>query len=219
MKIALFGANGRVGSRTAYWAEKLGHTVIPIEKDFVVNEGADVAIDFSLPQATSRVCEYCKTHHCPLVTGVTGRNAAQQAEIDKLQTELPVVAKANFSQGVKTLLAIAEYVGGALPNWDCEVVEIHRRDKKDSPSGTAKEIAAKVAENKNFKKVTIHSLRCGSNFGCHTVIFAADGESLTVTHQAENVDIFARGAIREAELLLLAQNVADAQAVGAIDGE
>lgn len=229
MKIVLFGAKGRVGSRVRAIAEQRGHTVVPLDKEdcaddgFVNNAalvGADVAIDFSLSEATSKVCEFCKKFRCPLVSGVTGRTPEQQQMLDELAKSVPTCVKSNFSVGVQTLTKLVSEACKLLYDWDCEIVEIHRKDKRDSPSGTAKNLAAIAAQRKNFCNVTVHSLRCGSNFGRHSVIFAAQGESLELTHQAENTDIFARGAVLEAEKLVgFAQNVADGKIVGTVDGD
>ena len=233
MNVAVFGANGRVGSKVVEIATKRGHKVIPIDiksdkfndktvlaatfaeqrsisvmttkvealADVKKVEKIDVVIDFSTAAATQDVCDFCAKHHCALVSGVTGRNEQQQQLIDDLSGQLPVVCKANFSQGVDMLHRICEIVARELPDWDCEIVEIHRKGKLDAPSGTAKSLAATVAQQKSFKRVTTHALRVGSNFGKHEVIFATNGESLTLTHQAENVDIFALGAIIQAESL------------------
>ncbi|MBO5867050.1 MAG: hypothetical protein J6Q55_03265, partial [Clostridia bacterium] len=103
MNIAVFGAKGRVGSAVVRLAK--GHEVWQIDKDFEQNplQKVDVAVDFSLPCATGKVVDFCKRHHCALVTGVTGRNADEQALIDQLSQEVTVVAKDNFSQGVSLL--------------------------------------------------------------------------------------------------------------------
>ena len=171
------------------------------EKNDCYVEKIDAVIDFSTAAATQDVCDFCRLHNCALISGVTGRNEAQQDLIDKLSKDLPVVCKANFSVGVAILHRICEIVAKELADWDCEIVEIHRKGKIDAPSGTAKSLAATVAQQKSFKKVTIHALRCGSNFGKHEIVFATSGESLTFTHQAENVEIFALGAIVQAEKL------------------
>ncbi|MGN1040088.1 MAG: hypothetical protein ACI4QL_01520, partial [Candidatus Fimimonas sp.] len=80
MKIAVFGAKGRVGKIVCALAKQRGHEVAEIERDAnlqTVGE-VDVAIDFSVAEATSDVCEFCKSRRCALVTGVTGRNESQQ---------------------------------------------------------------------------------------------------------------------------------------------
>lgn len=209
MKIALFGANGRVGKRVCEIATKRGHTLLPIEKDTPLPNEADVAIDFSLPQATERVCNFCAKARCPLVSGVTGRNDEEEALINALSQQVRVVCKPNFSVGIAMLERLCQIVARHMPDWDCEICETHRRDKKDSPSGTAKALASAICQCKSFKKVTVHSLRCGTNFGRHEVVFGGQGESLTLVHQAENVDVFALGAVLEAESIGLSQNVTD----------
>lgn len=221
MIVAVFGALGRVGGKVCEIAHKRGHTVVPIdirmqsentqyENVWENTKKIDVAIDFSVPQATNDVVKFCMRHRCPLVTGVTGRNEEQQKLVEELSKNVTVVSKANFSQGVDALHRLALLASNLLADWDCEIVEIHRKNKLDSPSGTARDLAATVAQRKNFADVTVHSLRCGSNFGRHSVIFATQGESLTLTHQAENSEIFAKGAIAEAEKLHgFAQNVPD----------
>lgn len=202
MNIAVFGAKGRVGSAVVRLAK--GHNVWQIDKDFEKNplQNVDVAIDFSLPSATQRVVDFCQKQNCPLVTGVTGRNTEQQSLIDELAKNITVVAKDNFCEGVSLLTQICEQIARQC-NWDCEIVETHHQNKKDSPSGTAKMLAGKIAKNRGeFCGVTVHSLRVGSNFGRHVVVFGSNGESLTITHQAENVDIFARGALKVATQLV-----------------
>lgn len=204
MNIAVWGALGRVGSKVVEFARKRGHNVYQIDIDYENNiiDDVDVAIDFSTADATQQVCDFCKLHRCALVTGVTGRNDEQTQLIEMLKREFSVVEKANFSVGVEFLHKICQLAAQQLVGWDCEVVEIHRKNKLDSPSGTAKSIAATVAEQNSFSKVTVHSLRAGSNFGTHAVVFASQGESLVFTHEAEGVEIFALGAIRESENLL-----------------
>ena len=212
MNIAVFGAMGRVGSKVIEIAQQRGHTVLPIDVKLDKsgeNSGKiaqnltyiDAVIDFSVADATKQVCEFCEAHHCALITGVTGRNAEQQALIDELCSSVQVIAKANFSVGISMLQKLCEIVARELTDWDCEIVETHRKGKLDAPSGTAKALATTVAKQRNFRRVTTHALRLGSNYGQHQVIFATNGESLTLTHQAENVDIFALGAVLSAERL------------------
>lgn len=204
MKLTVFGSNGRVGGSVVRLAEKRGHEVTKIDVgDNMAECNADVVIDFSVPQATEAVIDYCVACNCPLVTGVTGRNAKQQFEIDKLSERLPVVQSANFAEGIALFTDVCAKIAAAHPDWDVDVVEMHRRGKLDAPSGTAKTIAAKISQAKGaFGKVTIHSVRSGTNFGVHSVIFGGTGENITLTHRAENVEVFALGAIKQAEVLI-----------------
>jgi len=205
MNIAVFGACGRVGKSVVKLAKEKGHRVYEIDKNEQKNalKEIDAAIDFSAPEATEKVCGFCIEHGCPLVTGVTGRNASQDKLIDELKNHVTVIAENNFSKGIETLISLCRIAASQLKNWDAEIVETHRKGKADSPSGTAKSIAASIVETKgSFSAASVHSLRCGTNFGRHAVVFGGRGESLTLTHQAENVEIFALGAIEEAEKLI-----------------
>ncbi len=205
MNIAVFGAKGRVGSKVVEIALKRNHKVYQIDKNFEHNklDKVDAVIDFSTASATSDVCAFCSAHKCPLISGVTGHNTEQLTDLEELSKQVKVIKKENFSTGVTFLKEIAELAASELKNWDCAIIETHRKGKTDSPSGTAKALASIISQNKgSFSTVTVHSVRAGSNFGKHEIIFAADGESITVTHQAENVEIFALGAVKEAENML-----------------
>lgn len=201
MKIVIFGADGRVGKAVCALARQRNHEVVEIEKstDTENISDVDVAIDFSVAQATQQVCEFCESRHCALVTGVTGRNEQEQQFVDRLKDICPVVESSNFSKGIEATRQVCKTL--AQLGWDCEIVETHRKGKKDSPSGTAKDLATTIVAN-GTRIVQIHALRCGSNFGKHQIVFATQGESITVTHQAENCEIFARGALDTAEKLV-----------------
>lgn len=201
MNVAVFGAKGRVGAKVTEIALKRGHAVWQIDKNYSENElkEVDVVINFATADATNDVVTLCEQQNCPLITGTTGLSSKQQALLDELSGRVSVVQKANFATGVALLKEICDVVSRKL-KWDCAIVETHRREKKDAPSGTAKELASAISKNLgSFSSVEVHSLRLGDNVGKHEVTFAALGESLTITHNAYSTDIFALGAVRAAE--------------------
>lgn len=203
MNLVVFGAKGRVGKKVADIAAKRGHNVWKIDKNFSENrlDSVDVVINFATAEGTHDVAKFCAKYNCPLVFGTTGLNEAQQELVDKLSKRVTVVQKANFAIGVNMLYRLCDIVSREL-HWDCAIVETHRRGKKDAPSGTAKGLASVISGNLgSFSSVEVHSLRMGDNVGRHEVTFAADGESLTITHQAYSVDVFALGAVKTAEEL------------------
>lgn len=205
MDIVVFGALGRVGRKTVQLAKKRGHNVWEKDENYEKNPlpSVDAAIDFSVPEATSEICGFCREFNCPLVTGTTDRNEEEQASLTALKECVAVSEKANFSRGIAAVCRLLELAVKLLPDFDAEIVETHRKGKKDSPSGTAKLLAGIAAENKgSFSSVAVHSLRCGTNFGRHEIVLGGSGESVTITHQAENVEVFAAGAIYEAETLV-----------------
>jgi len=129
-----------------------------------------------------------------------------------------MVWASNYSTGVNTLFWLTRQAAEILgPDFDLEVVEMHHRLKKDAPSGTAEtlgEILASVRQSqlknvarhgrhgivgeRTSEEIGMHSLRGGDVVGDHTVIFAANGERLELTHKASSRDTFAHGALRAA---------------------
>jgi 4-hydroxy-tetrahydrodipicolinate reductase len=104
------------------------------------------------------------------------------------------------------------------PAFDLEVVEMHHRLKKDSPSGTARRLAEILAEARELSyakdvrhgregmvgertktEIGMHAVRGGDVVGDHTVIYANVGERLELTHKASSRDTFANGALRAAK--------------------
>ncbi len=203
MNIAVFGAKGRIGQRVVKLAQEKGYNVTQIDKEWLTNptNAIDVVVDFSLPSAVGEVADFCKKHNCPLVCGVTGHNAQQLQTLTELSNTVTVVHKSNFSVGVEVMKRATEVIAGLLCHWDCNLVETHRKNKKDSPSGTALELGCIASQTHTFASVTIHSIRCGDNVGTHQLIWSGAGETLSLTHTATSADVFALGALAEAERL------------------
>jgi 4-hydroxy-tetrahydrodipicolinate reductase len=159
----------------------------------------DVAIDFSLPEAFDGVLALCIARGAALVSGTTGLDEAQRAEIAAAATKLPVVWAANFSLGVAVLADLVERAARLLPGWDCDIVEAHHVHKKDAPSGTALALGERAGNAGAAPRYA--SLRAGDIVGEHTVQFATAGERIELIHRATNRDIFARGALHVAHRL------------------
>ncbi len=179
----------------------------------------DVVIDFSGHQGTSgnapRVADWKKA----LVIGTTGLTPEERRVIETAAAKIPVVLAPNMSLGVNLLFSLVEKAAEALKDkgYDIEIIERHHRKKKDSPSGTAiglGEAAAKGADL-DLKSVSVHgreglvgerpagqigfhAVRGGDIIGDHTVLFAADGECIELSHRATSRDTFAYGALRAA---------------------
>jgi 4-hydroxy-tetrahydrodipicolinate reductase len=177
----------------------------------------DVVVDFSSHTATADIAGLCARHKKAMVIGTTGHTTAEQNEILKFKTKIPMVWTANFSTGVNTLFWLTRKAAEILgPDFDLEITEMHHRTKVDAPSGTAKMLAQILAEVRKERldkvarhgrlgigerapgEIGIHSLRGGDVVGDHTVIFAANGERIELTHKASSRDTFANGALRAA---------------------
>jgi 4-hydroxy-tetrahydrodipicolinate reductase len=177
----------------------------------------DVLVDFSGPVAFDGALALALERRVAFVSGSTGLRNEQRATLERAAQSIPVLWAANFSLGVAMLLRCARRVAAALPDWDCDIVEMHHKRKEDAPSGTALELGHAVAEGRghalaghavygrhgqtgprNSDEIGFAALRGGDIVGEHTVIFAGDGERLELTHRAGNRDIFARGALAAA---------------------
>jgi 4-hydroxy-tetrahydrodipicolinate reductase len=183
---------------------------------------ADVMIDFSLPQATDAVIEYCSKNNVALVLATTGLSDGQIEKLNTAAKTIPVVQATNMSVGMNVLFATVGNLANMLGDeYDIEITEAHHRFKKDSPSGTALSLAQAICADTNRpypnslvhgregkdalrKKGTIgmHAIRAGDITGEHSVIFSTLGETVTISHSAHNRDNFARGALRAANWLI-----------------
>lgn len=184
----------------------------------VIGQG-DVVIDFSSHSATPGIASLCAEHKKALVVGTTGHSEEGRSRIVDFKSQIPIVLSSNFSTGVNALFWLTQKAVELLgPEYDLEVVEMHHRLKRDAPSGTARTLAEILAHarRQQFEKVArhgryglvgertaaeigIHSVRGGDVVGDHTVIFAAAGERLELTHKASSRDTFANGALRAAQ--------------------
>ncbi len=178
----------------------------------------DVVVDFSSHTATAAIAALCARHKKAMVIGTTGHSNAERNEILKFKSQIPMVWSSNFSTGVNTLFWLTRKAAEILgPDFDLEIIEMHHRLKRDAPSGTAKTLAEILAavRKQQFDKVArhgrlgigertpgeigMHSVRGGDVVGDHTVIFAANGERVELTHKASSRDTFANGALRAAQ--------------------
>lgn len=222
-KVIITGAKGRMGQALLQGAARVPELQVIAGMDLGddlsgVIAKSDVVIDFSFHQATVDFAELCAKHHKAIVIGTTGHSDAEKKRILACQAQIPMVIASNYSTGVNTLFWLTRKAAEILgPGFDLEVVEMHHRMKKDAPSGTAvtlAEILATVRQQQLAKvirhgregitgertatEIGMHSLRGGDVVGDHTVVFAANGERLELTHKAASRDTFANGALRAA---------------------
>jgi 4-hydroxy-tetrahydrodipicolinate reductase len=184
-----------------------------------VIDQADAVIDFSFHNATLPIAQLCAARKKALVIGTTGHSDAEKSQIKNLASQIPLVWASNYSTGVNTLFWLTRKAAEILgPGFDLEVVEMHHRLKKDAPSGTATtllEILGDVRKvqlkealrhgregivgERTDSEIGIHAIRGGDVVGDHTVIFAANGERVELTHKASSRETFANGALRAAQ--------------------
>ena len=180
---------------------------------------ADGVLDFTAPAATVEFAGYAAQARIVHVIGTTGCMAEDDAKITAASRHATIVKSGNMSVGVNLLAALVEQASKALgPDaFDIEVLEMHHRHKVDAPSGTALLLGDAAAQGREIAlaehsvrardghtgprpegAIGFATLRGGSVIGEHSVIFAGTGERITLSHQAEDRSLFARGAVTAA---------------------
>ena len=195
---------------------KLG--VIIADDPLDVFAKVDAVLDFTVPAASIEFAGLAANARIVHVLGTTGTSANDDAAIDAAARHAIIIRSGNMSLGVNLLAALTRKVAEALDaDFDIEVLEMHHKHKIDAPSGTALMLGRAAAEGRSVKlddvsvrardghtgarhrgDIGFATLRGGSVVGEHTVIFAADGELIELTHRATDRGIFARGAVKAA---------------------
>ena len=243
--IAITGAAGRMGMRLVALAQQAGDFRIlgAIERPespqmardagevagvgpigvpitFDLRPTPQVLIDFTGPAGMRHWLKTCRDRKIAMLIGTTGLHAADHDAITQAAEDIAVLQAPNMSLGVNVLFKVAGEVAKLLgDDYDKEIVEMHHRYKKDSPSGTAMGLAEAILKAMGKTKesliydrqgddvvrksgdIGMHSCRAGDEVGKHTVYFGALGERLEFTHTATNRDTFVHGALRAAQWL------------------
>lgn len=185
-----------------------------------VCQDADVLIDFSRPDALGAILPYITQKKIAAVLATTGYTAADIAAIDEASKFVPIFRSANMSLGVNLQIDLAGQAAALLSDMaDIEIIEKHHSRKADAPSGTALMLAESINSALEHKKhfifgrhttsgkrenseIGIHAVRGGSIVGEHDVLFIGEHEVITITHRAENREVFAAGALSAARFLV-----------------
>ncbi|MCJ8190284.1 4-hydroxy-tetrahydrodipicolinate reductase [Sphingomicrobium aestuariivivum] len=212
MKIALIAPDGRMGQAITTAAEAAGIAV--------VEEGADVLIDFSAPDALRASIDRALSGNVPLLVGTTGLDEGHDQLLRDASSDVAILKAPNTSLGVALLTDLVERAARILGSeeWDIEIVEAHHRHKADAPSGTALHLGL-AAERGRGEDAHDELGRCGTGLkreageigyaavrggtvaGDHDVFFLGPEERLILSHRAESRSIFARGALAAARFL------------------
>ncbi len=242
-RVLLVGACGRMGEHVRKWVrehdalvlvaalEAEGHPRLgqEIEPGVVLSSDPkaaltdiDVAIDFTIPQATLSTMRAAADAGVAYVTGTTGLSDDDRAEMAALAERIPVVHAPNFSLSVNVLGWLAREAARKLgDDFDAELFEIHHAAKRDAPSGTALFLAEAIAQGQGKTlanrlvlqragetgerapgSIGIQTLRGGDNPGEHTIYFVGAGERIELVHRSTTRDHFAKGAVRTALWLM-----------------
>lgn len=189
-------------------------------------EHYDVLIDFTAPAASLQHLDICRRHGKRMVIGTTGFDDRQKRQIAEAAEDTGIVFAPNMSVGVNLCLKLLDVAARVLGDEvDIEVIEAHHRHKVDAPSGTALRMGEVVARAlgrdlkdcavygrqgitgaRERKTIGFETIRAGDIVGEHTVMFAAEGERVEITHKASSRMTFASGAVRAAGWLMAQPN-------------
>jgi len=218
------GISGRMGQARLQAAAANPDVTVAATHDLGEDLDAAVAkagciIDFTVHSFTRTVLDAALRHGTRLVIGTTGLSDEDRARISEVARTLPIVCASNYSVGVNTLFWLTRHAARILgqERFDIEVVEMHHHHKIDAPSGTARTFLEILNQEtgpshqadvthgrvgnigpRPKKEIGMHTLRGGDVVGDHTVIFAADGERVELTHKASSRLTFAAGAVHAA---------------------
>ena len=180
---------------------------------------SDVVIDFTHASTVVAHAQALSAAGTGWVLGTTGLDDAASASVRTAASRIGVVQAANFSPGLALLTTLVQRLASSLPatGYDGEILEMHHRDKRDAPSGTALALGEAVASARGQRladaairgrdgqtgprragQIGFASLRGGGIVGEHAVSFTAGSERITVSHEAFDRLVFAEGALRAA---------------------
>lgn len=218
MKIALLGY-GKMGKAIEKIAISRGHTIVlkvtEQTKKFNINL-ADIAIDFSAPNAAVKNISNCLKKGVPVISGTTGwlkdyDNIIALCE----ERDGAFIYASNFSLGVNIFFELnknlAKMMKG-LSQYKVTMEEIHHTQKLDAPSGTAITLAENIIEHSSYdgwelapsndvEKIPIHAKREENVPGTHSINYESSIDRICITHKANNREGFALGAIIATEWL------------------
>jgi 4-hydroxy-tetrahydrodipicolinate reductase len=195
VKIAFFGAEGKVGSAVVARLEGAGHEVRGIELgDEPDVEGCDAAVDFTTPEAVPGNVRAALEQGVSCVVGTTGWEPAELGSF-AAERDLRLFVAPNFSLGAVLMMRFARQAAEHFPR--AEIVELHNEAKKDVPSGTAKATADVIGSSP-----AIHSVRLPGLIAHQEVIFGSEGQLLTIRHDTTGRESFADGVLLALEKLL-----------------
>ncbi len=219
MKIALLGY-GKMGKVIERIALERGHEIVLRKSSSNTYDGlrnADVAIDFSIPNAAVNNISQCLNDNVPIVSGTTGWLVDYPKMVALCEEKNGAfIYGSNFSLGVNLFFELNDYLAKMMSKFNQYSVtmeEIHHTQKLDAPSGTAISLANGIIENSNYSdwsldenskanSIYIDAQRIENVSGTHSVFYSSTVDTIEIKHTAHSRDGFAFGSIIAAEWLV-----------------
>lgn len=186
MKVCLFGCGGKVGRVLAPALETADHELVELDE-------AEAMVDFTAPDAAPKNVRRALEAGVPCVVGTSGWDSEPLGELARERGVALFVAP-NFAIGAVVMMRLAEEAAKHLPR--AEIVELHHETKRDAPSGTAKATAARLPGDP-----AVHSVRLPGLVAHQEVLFGAEGQLLTIRHDAFSREAYVPGVLLALERL------------------
>jgi 4-hydroxy-tetrahydrodipicolinate reductase len=216
MKIALLGY-GKMGHVIERIAMDRGHEIVLRKSDqdsFAGLENADVAIDFSIPDAAVTNISTCFEKGIPVISGTTGwlEHYPKMVQLCEEQKGAFIYAS-NFSLGVTIFFELNTYLSKMMAQftqYQTSITETHHIQKLDAPSGTAITLAEGIINHSDYSSWGLNEIKTADELlikaeripnipGTHVVTYRSDVDTIEIKHEANNRDGFALGAVVAAE--------------------
>jgi 4-hydroxy-tetrahydrodipicolinate reductase len=189
MRVALYGASGKVGVLLGPALTGAGHEVVDGRDDGPA--ACDAAVDFTTPEAVVANVETCLGAGVPVVIGTTGFDPVS-VDAASRAAGVPCFHAPNFTRGAVLMMRFAEEAARTFPQ--AEIVELHSDAKRDAPSGTSRATAERMGTNP-----PIHSVRLPGLVAHQEVVFGEVGETLTIRHDTMSREAFVPGVLLAVE--------------------
>jgi 4-hydroxy-tetrahydrodipicolinate reductase len=201
IRVAVSGAAGRMGATVCEAVEEADDMQLAGRADPTLGTplaevlgGADVAVDFTTPDAAPANVRECLAAGVHAVVGTTGFDASElRRVVEQGGGGANVFVAPNFAIGAVLMMQMARHAAPHMP--ECEIVELHHERKLDAPSGTAKRTAELVREAGGNVHEPIHSVRLPGLVAHQEVIFGGESQTLSIRHDSTDRRSFMPGVL------------------------
>lgn len=192
-----------------------GNTGVKIEssdkiEQIVFRTKPDVVVDFSSPEAAARNAKVFSKLKVNIVIGTTGFSDFTLKRLFLLANKHRngIVYAPNITLGVNVLMLLTNLAANLLSSYDFQITEVHHKNKKDSPSGTAKKIADEIEKGIKHSgnddtevQVPITAIRAGGVVGKHDVMIIGEDDKIEISHESFSRKAFALGTLRAVKFI------------------
>jgi len=239
INLAITGCLGRMGQQLIKSSRKdKNFKLVSITENKIINKkvsglipqlnsefafkNSNIIIDFTIPKCTLEVLKIASKLKKRVVIGTTGFSKKEENLIKKYSKKIAILKAGNMSLGINLLMYLTEITSKSLGNnFLSKIFEVHHKNKKDHPSGTALMLGKGIAtgKKKNFyklsgkkylnkktfpynKKINFNSIRKGEIIGNHKVYFSSGKETIALDHEAFDRALYSEGAFTAARWLM-----------------